>query len=217
MVTEQVRDEPTQTLTENDKFYGDKLGFLSILILFTIGLAVLFLFLTIALRPLKNPFPLFFKAGENGELIQEVALNQPNITTNILLNWVTESMIMSNTFNFVNYATRIESAREHFTPEGFESFTKALQDTQLLQTVINNKFVVRAMPTAAPQIVKEGELANRYLWKIKLPMVFQYRSVGSSLFDFADLSILVVRVPTTVSANGLKILRYEIIIRSAGL
>lgn len=216
MATEEIRNEPTDVLMENDKFYGDKLGFLSLLILFVLGLLLLSIYITIVLRPLKSPPPMFFKAGENGELIQEAPLNQPNVSNNILLNWVTESMMISNTFNFVNYATKIEAAREYFTPEGYESFTKALQDTRLLQTVISNKFVLRAMPTAAPQIVKEGELANRYLWKIKLPMMFQYKNIGTGLFDSADLNVLVVRVPTTVSANGLKILRYEITFRAAG-
>jgi len=213
----EIEQESTEVLSEHDRFYRDRLGKLSLLVCLLVGVLVLLIFVSISLNTLKNPGPLFFRSGENGELIQEVPLNQPNMSINMLLNWLTEGMIAVNTFNFVHYPMKMEAAREYFTPEGYDSFTQALKDTRLLEMVITNKYVLRAMPTAAPQVIKEGELANRYLWKIKLPMAFQYKSMNTNLVDRADLTLLVVRVPTTVSAYGVKILRYEMVLRQGAV
>ena len=125
-------------------------------------------------------------------------------------------MISVHSFNFVNYSSKLEAARDYFTTEGYESFSLSLQDNHVVDRVVNKKYVFRAYPTAAPQVIKEGVLANHYLWKIKLPMNFQYRNATEGFFELADLTILVVRVPTTQSAFGIKILRYELILKRGG-
>jgi intracellular multiplication protein IcmL len=208
--------EPSEELKEHNKFSSDRLGHLLLVCILLAGTTLLFLILLISLQSLRSPNPLFFKASQSGQLIEEIPLDQQGMSVNILFNWLVEGMINAHSFNFVNYASKLELAREYFTTEGYDSFTRALQDSQILDRVINKKYVFRALPTAAPQIIKEGVLANHYLWKIKLPMHFQYRNVSESLFDLADLTLLVVRVPTTQSAYGIKILRYELILRKGG-
>lgn len=217
MVSESAAgEEPSVLQKEQDRFYRDRLGFV-LLLIGLLGAATGFLvFLLITLQSLRDPAPVFFKAGPNAELIQQVPLDQANITPNVLFNWLVQGMISAHSFNFVNYTSRLEAARDFFTSEGYESFTRALGEAKILENVLAKKYVFRGMPTAAPQIIKEGVLANRYLWKVKFPMNFQYRNVGESLFDAADLSILLVRVPTTESPYGVKILRYELDIKTEG-
>lgn len=207
---------PSVLQREQDRFYQDKLGLMLLLIALLAAITGLLIFLLLALQPLRNPPPVFFKASANGELIQELPLDQANITPNVLFNWLVQGMISAHSFNFVNYSSRLEAAREYFTPEGYDSFTRALAEAKILEHMLAEKYVFRGMPTAAPQIIKEGVLANRYLWKVKFPMNFQYRNVSGSLFDVADLSILLVRVPTSESPYGVKILQYELGIKTAG-
>lgn len=209
-------DEPTKVMVELNQYAGDRLGHMLLLIILLAGSTLLMLALLITLQKLRSPTPLFFKASENSQLIGETPLDQPSMSANVLYNWLVEGMIGVHSFNFVNYATKLEDAQEYFTKEGFDSFSLALQDNKIMDRVINRKYVFRALPTAAPQIIKEGVLANHYLWKIKLPMTFQYRNVSENLFDIADLTLLVVRVPTVQSAYGVKILRYELILKRGG-
>lgn len=208
--------EPTEELHEQNKFSIDRLGHLLLLVVLLAGSTLLIFAFLITLQQLRSPPPLFFKASQAAQLIEEIPLDQPGMTANVLFNWLVEGMIDVHSYNFVNYDTRLEAAREYFTSEGYNSFILALQDNKITDRVIDRKYVFRALPTAAPQIIKEGVLANHYLWKIKLPMTFQYRNVTESLFDIADLTLLVVRVPTTQSALGIKILRYELVLKRGG-
>lgn len=213
---EPLQNEPSEELREKTRFYSDRLGYLLLLIILLTGSTLVFVALLVSLQALRSPPPLFFKASESAQLIEEIPLDQQGMTVNILYNWLVEGMINVHSFNFINYGTKIEAAKEYFTSEGFTSFTQALQDNHVLDRIIAKKYVFHAFPTAAPQIIKEGVLANHYLWKIKLPMAFQYRSVTESLFDLVELTLLVVRVPTTQSAFGIKILRYELVIKGGG-
>jgi hypothetical protein len=209
-------NEPTEELVEQSKYQTDRLGQMLLLVVLLSGATLLMLALLIILQKLRSPPPLFFKASQAAQLIDETPLDQPGMNVNVLFNWLVEGMINSHSFNFVNYATKLEAAKEYFTSEGYDSFTLALQDNKVPDRVITRKYVFRALPTAAPQIIKEGVLANHYLWKIKLPMTFQFLNATESLYDLADLTLLVVRVPTTQSALGIKILRYELILRKGG-
>jgi intracellular multiplication protein IcmL len=217
MASNEFQDEPTQVLGENDAFYHDRQNKIVTLIATLAGAAFLLLVLLLSLQTLRDPPPRFFKGSQNVQLIQELPLDQPGLSTNALFNWLVQSMIAVHSFNFINYTTRLETIKDYFTTEGFDSFVQALRDAGVFELVINKKYVFRALPSSAPQITKEGVLANHYLWKIKLPMRFQYRNVSESLYDDADLSILVVRVPTTSSPYGIKVLRYELVLRKGGL
>lgn len=213
MSTEEFHDEPTEILSEQDGFYQDKQSRIVILVTLLAGVSLLLLLFLLTLQPLRNPPPLFFKGTENSQLIQELPLDQPGLSTNALFNWLVQSVITVHSFNFVNYNSRMDMAKDYFTTEGYDSFIQALKDARVFEQVINKKYVFRALPSAAPQITKEGVLANHYLWKIKLPVRFQYRNVSDSLYDNADINILIVRVPTTSSPYGIRILRYELVLR----
>lgn len=209
----QAAKEDSIGVVGQEKFYSDKLGSLLLMLLLLTGLTVAILGVTLYIHRLKNPAPVFFKSSERGELIPEIPLDQPNMAPNALLNWVTENMMQNFTFNFVNYAKVIESAREDFTTEGYQTYTESLQTSRVLEKVIANKYVLRAQATSSPQITKEGVLANRYLWKIKLTMSFRYKSVTSTVFEDADIILLVMRVPNQQSPYGIKILKYDVVIK----
>lgn len=204
-------------ITEKGQYHSDKLGALVMLVVFLLVVALGLLALTFFLFRYQSPPPVFFHSSERGELIAEVPLDQSNLTPNALLNWVTENLMENNTFNFVNYPSVIEKAREDFTVEGYESYTKALETSGVLPDVIKNKYVVRASARSAPQITKEGVLANRYLWKIKVLMTFAYKNVNAALYNDAEIILLVMRVPTQQSPYGIRILKYDLTVKKSGL
>jgi len=156
----------------------------------------------------------YFQATEAQQLIQDVPLNQSNMSNNVLFNWVAESMMTAHTFNFINYETILENSREYFTRDGFESFLTALNDNKVIEDVRTNKYVLRGVPPNAPQITKEGLLANFYLWKIKIPMVLRYRNVDTDRSIDAEITLLIVRVPTTDAPFGIRILKYDLQIKA---
>lgn len=197
-------------IIEQERFYYDRYAFTVLLTLLSIGLSVVLLGLNFLLHTAAVPPPTYFAETTFGELVASSTLEKPNIQNNVLLNWVAEVLMASNTFNFINYNNVISSASLYFTKEGFNSYQDALNNNKILEQVLQKKLVLRAMPTDAPQILLEKPFAGRYMWKIKIPMQFKYYSVAATWTDNLDVTLIVMRVPTVQSPNGVSILKLDI-------
>lgn len=206
--------EPTVTVVEQDKYFLDSIGKIGIITLLCAAVCVVLVAIFMILDPIRNPKALYFRATEAEQLIQDIPLNLPNVSITVLLNWVTENMMDLHSFNFINYASIIEDNRKHFTKDGFDTLLEAFRANKIVETVLEKKYVIRGVPSSAPHITKEGTLANFYLWKITIPMTLYYRNVDTSRLDDVEITLLVVRVPTTEAPFGIQILKYDLLIKT---
>lgn len=195
---------------EQERYHEDKSIQIIILALFSIALTVGIVGLIILLRSSVVPPPTYFAAMPNGALFPEKPLDQPSLETNELLNWITEAMMQSNTFNFIDYNTVIDAANVYFTKEGYESYKNALVTAKIIETVIEKKYVLRAVATDAPQLLLEKPFAGRYMWKIRIPMQFKYQNVRTDFGSLVEITLIVMRVPTAQAPNGVLILKYDL-------
>lgn len=208
--------EETTIVVEQQRFYQDKSLFLSLTAVL-LGILVLgLLALIVLLRGLAVPSPVFFETTALGQLIVEAPLDKPSIETNELLNWITQGMMLANTFNYVDYPAVTETAKALYTKDGFESYLNGLKNSNLVSNVVQQKLVLKATPTDAPQLLLEKPFAGRYMWKIKIPMRFRYQNVTTDMSDLADITLVVMRVPTTQSPNGVSILKYDLELKGPG-
>lgn len=205
-----VEETEQHRILEQEKYGSDKIFYLILTILLGLGLVVAFLGIMYLFNIAATPPPTSFKATEQGGLITELPLEEASMQTNVLLNWITEGMMLSNTFNFINYQNVLDNARVYFTKEGYDSYTNALANIKIVDRVIQKKLVLHAVPSDAPQVLLEKPFAGRYMWKVKLPMNFSYQSMTDSYFDAMDITLIVMRVPTTESENGILILKYDL-------
>lgn len=205
-----VESKEQYRILEQEKYGSDKILYLILTILLGLGLIAAFLGIMYLFNLAANPAPAYFKATEQGSLITEAPLENANMETNVLLNWVTEGMMLSNTFNFINYQNILDNAKVYFTKEGYDSYTNALTNVKIVDRVIQKKLVLHAVPSDAPQVLLEKPFAGRYMWKVRVPMNFSYQSVTESYFDAMDVTLIVMRVPTTESENGVLILKYDL-------
>lgn len=211
-----IGTQETTVVVEQQRFYQDKSFFLSLTALL-LGILVLgLLALIVLLRGLAVPPPVFFESTALGQLLIEAPLDTPSIETNELLNWITQGMMLSNTFNYINYPAVAEAAKVLYTKDGFESYMAALKNSNLVTNVVQQKLVLKATPTDAPQLLLEKPFAGRYMWKIKIPMRFQYQNVRTDMSDLAEITLVVMRVPTTQSPNGVSILKYDLELKGPG-
>jgi hypothetical protein len=199
-----------QKITEQEKYSHDKIFYLILSILLALGLVTSVLGMMYLFNLAANPAPTYFQATDQGGLISEVPLENSNMETNVLLNWVTEGMMRANTFNFINYPTVLDNARVYFTKEGYDSYTNALTNAKITDRVIQKKLVLHAVPSDAPQVLLEKPFAGRYMWKIRAPMNFSYQSVTDDHAEPMEITLIVMRVPTTESENGVLILKYDL-------
>ena len=78
------------------------------------------------------------------------------------------------------------------------------------------KYVLRAIATDAPQVLLEKPFAGRYMWKIRIPMQFRYQNVKTDFGSLFEITLIVMRVPTAQSPNGVLILKYDLELKGAG-
>lgn len=196
-------------VVEQEKFYQDRIGLLMLLTLLLLVSGTMILGIIVMLRKTALPPPTYFSATDIDQLISEAPLEQTGIGTNVLFNWITEAMMNCNTYNFISHAKVIDSASLYFTPEGYETYKNALTEAKIVDKVVNEKLILKAVPSDAPQILLEKPFAGRYMWKIKIPMKFRYQNVTTDITDQIEINLIVMRVPTTQSPLGISILKFE--------
>lgn len=154
---------------------------------------------------IHQPENRYFATTEDGRLIPMVALNEPNLSTPALMSWVAQAATEVMTFGFNDYRRRLQESSRNFTRRGWESFTKALQQSRIIEMVEANQQVVTAAPRGAPVLDREGVVQGRYQWIVQLPMVLTYQSGAQKRSDSLMVTIVVVRVSRLESPNGVGI------------
>lgn len=157
-----------------------------------------------------QPMPQYFATTFDGKLIPLIPLNQPNLEDNALLLWATESAVAAYTFNFVNYRKALQDIRIFFTKDGYQSFLKALKDSNNLEAVQTKKLVVSAVPTGAPVILNkgiynDGSQLGVYGWLVELPMVLTYQNANEEFKQNITLTMTIIRMSTLESPKGVGI------------
>ena len=159
----------------------------------------------------SEPEPVYFPLKKGDQLIDNVPLEQPLLTDAELLNWVTEAMIVSFSFNYHNYNKIGEKIDEYFDSFGVESYLKIINENKDIQKVVTQKLILSGRPTAAPRIIKDGIVNGRYAWEVEMPFILRFNNQVSNLSNVLKLNILIVRVTEQVSPLGVKIVKIEIV------
>ncbi len=150
----------------------------------------------------------YFATTEDGRLIPMVPLSQPNLSTPALLSWVAQAASETMSFSFSNYRRNLQESSRYFTREGWESFSKALQQAKIIESIEENVQELTAVPRGAPIVTQEGLVGGQYQWQVQIPMVLTYVSGSKQRSDSWIITIVVVRVPRLESPNGVGIAQW---------
>lgn len=196
---------PLGAVVLRNEFYKD--GYRGLLKLtFIQGIVILGLIAAVFFVVHSNqPENRYFATTEDGRLIPMLPLNQPNLSTPALLSWVAQASTEVMTFGFNDYRRRLQEASRNFTKTGWESFTKALQESRIIETVETNQQVITAAPSGAPIVESEGLFNERYQWVVQIPLVVTYQSGTKTRSSRLLATLVVVRVPRLESPNGIGI------------
>ncbi len=153
-----------------------------------------------------TPTRTYFATTEDGRVVPMIALSQANLSKPALLSWAAQAASETMTFGFHDYRRRLQESSRHFTRRGWGSFTKALQDSGMIETVTSNRQVISATPRSAPTILAEGLMPTGvYRWEVEMPMLITYELGQSRRSDTMNIRLVIVRVPKLESANGVGI------------
>jgi len=186
-------------------FLGDKNGLLFGLLLLIIAIVAGLLAWVFYERTTFKP-AVFFKSTESGQLFETPPLNQPGITEPELLQWTVNAVDTAYAFNFVDYRKSLLFVREFFTTSGYRHYIKALTDSNTINAVINEKYIVAATPTSAPFVIREGVGPDKiYTWQVRLPILVTFNSSEKQKLQYLIITMSIKRVPTSESKHGVAI------------
>lgn len=150
----------------------------------------------------------YFATTEDGRLIPMVPLNQPNLSTPALLSWAAQSVSETMSFSFSNYRRNLQESSRHFTRAGWESFSTALQQARMIESVETLTQEVSAVPAGAPIMVSEGIAGGQYQWVVQVPILLTYTSGAKKRNESWLVTLVIVRVPRLESPNGVGIAQW---------
>ena len=129
-----------------------------------------------AILLLNQPKPQYFAATPDLRLAPMVPLDQPLLTQNGLLTWVSDTITGAMSLNFLEWREKLESIRPHFDDAAYKSFLASLQSSGVLDMIRDKRLSASAVATRAPVIIASGLVGGKATWKVEFPLIVSYES-----------------------------------------
>ena len=166
----------------------------------------------LALHP---PQPQYFATTADGRLIPLIPISEPYVSQETLLEWASKAVIRAYRLDYVHWREQLNDMRPDFTDAGFIEHRQALEEAGTLEAVTQRRLVTSVVTRAPPIIINQGVLADRYVWKLEIPITLSYEGASQhSPPQKMIAEVLVVRVPTNQLARGIAI--HQLVTRARG-
>ena len=171
---------------------------LVLLLLATIGI--------IALLILNQPKPQYFAATPDLRLAPLVPLDQPVLTQQGLLTWVSDTVTNALSLDFLEWREELEAIHPHFEDAAYKSFLDSLQSSGVLDKIRDKRLSASAITTRAPVIIASGIMGGIATWRIEFPLIVSYESSqGVESTQRLIATVLVCRASTVKTPRGVVI------------
>lgn len=201
--------EELQLIRLKDDFYRD--GFyIAFAALSAVLLAILLLIATSIYIMWSKPAPIVFTTENDFRIVPLVPVDRSYIKTPDLIQWVSNVVPVTFTYNFTTYSQMLNSNMSYFTDNGWKNFATVLDTYANADNIQTNKLFVNAAPAGAPIIQNEGllrepGLSGVYGWWIQMPLNLSYSNGNRTNAVPLVVQVLVVRVSTLNNIAGVAI------------
>lgn len=196
---------PLDTVITRNIFYRD--GYRNLVKLAIVqALVILVLIISLAITiAVSRPQDRFFATTSDGRLIRMIPLSESNMTDAAIVSWAARAASDVMTFGFHDHQKRLQETAIYFTRRGWQSFTVALNQARIIESVVANQQVVTAAPQRAPVIIQQGQVAGIYRWIVEVPLVVTYQSGTAQQSTTLNINMVIVRVSTLDNPAGVGI------------
>jgi len=172
-------------------------------------LALLLLLIALAFMQLslRTPIP-FYAQQPDGTTTTITALERPNVSTKMLLNWATMAATATFSFDFVHTQKQLEALKDYFTNDGYTGFVVSLENNKSLETIQEKKLVSSAVATGPAIVLSEETVGLQQAWRIQVPILVRYQSANVNTVQQQIIEMLVVQVSTRDAPKGIGIAQY---------
>jgi intracellular multiplication protein IcmL len=165
----------------------------------------------------RPPSPLYFVTDKAGRFIQDIPVQQPNMSTPEVAEWAVEAVEAAYSYDFVNYHYQLQAAQKYFTDYGWREYMKGLDQSNNLVALKERRQIVLAKVVSPPKLLGEGPMANQaknYAWQFEMPVLVTYMTPpyddvsGKSKNENAlDITVLIMRESVLTSYKGLGVVQ----------
>ena len=142
-----------------------------------------------------RPQPKYFAVTPSLRLIHLTPLNVPEVPPSAVADWAVSTTMRALNFGFTNYRQVLIGVRDRFTQLAYNQLVNSLVPT--INIVKKNNLEVILTPTAAPQLIRTGELDGRYAWLYQFKCVRSYEPSGLIATQNLIAQVTVEQVPAT--------------------
>ena len=192
-----------QSWTRERASFLSRVGIVSMVLNAVLAAVIGFL----AMRPVDH---LYFWTSPDGTIRPLVALSEPVLSASERSQWVTQAVTNAFALDFTNFRAQLQGSRVNFTAEGHDGFLKALQSSGIMASIIQYKYIMSAVPKAAPVQVTSGRLPDgRFAWQYELPILLTFQASDKANTQEMTLQVVVVRVKETENPQGMAVARFQ--------
>ncbi|MCL5272466.1 MAG: DotI/IcmL family type IV secretion protein [Gammaproteobacteria bacterium] len=115
--------------------------------------------------------------------------------------WVNEAIVATYTYDFKNYLQQQKDIAKYFTANGWISYSKALIDSKLPETVNKNSYEVSAVATQPPVIAD----VDPTHWLASMPVLVVYKNPQYQQQQHLKITLGFTQVPSGQGVRGFAI------------
>lgn len=148
---------------------------------------------------------IYFATSTDGRIINLIPLNEPYRSQAEVVTWAATTAQSVMRFGFHDYRDRLQQASNSFTNSGWESFSKALKEANIIDAIVAHKLVVTLDVNAAPEVKSQMIKDGVYTWYVKLPITVNFQGNDPPPPINTALLLRIVRVSTLQNPDGISI------------
>lgn len=115
--------------------------------------------------------------------------------------WANEAIVATYTFNHQNFLQRQKEIAKYFTSQGWISYSKALRQSGLPETVKKNNYDVSSVALLPPEIKKQSDNT----WQAVMPLLVVYKNPQYRQKQTLQVTMTFTEVPAGQGVRGLAI------------
>ena len=158
---------------------------------------------------------IYFATTSDGRIIPIVPLSEPYRSQADVVTWAAAAAQNVMRFDYADYRARLQEVSANFTPGGWDSFNKALKDSNILEAMQARKLVLSLGLNAAPEITSADVVNGVYTWELRMPITIKFDGAEPPQPILATLLLRVVRVSTLQNPDGISIEQWVTVVPGA--
>ena len=193
------------TVLNRNAFYRDgyrlllRLSIIQGIVIIVLAAGIISLFLSIENKRI------YFATTSDGRIISIVPLNEPYRSQADVIAWAAGTAQNVMRFGYHDYRERLQQVSADFTTTGWESFSKALKESDIIDAVTARKLVVTMDIEAAPEIKQSFVKQGVYAWYLQFPVTIKFDGDQPPAAIRTMLFLQIVRVSTLQNPDGISI------------